>query len=217
MCALFWGENKLRAFTILRGIAAPLDEANIDTNQICPSRFNKMVMGPGYERVLFHDRRFNIDGTEKPGYILNNEPYRRAQILVAGRNFGCGSSRETAVTALLGFGIRAVISPEFADIFFNNALKNGLLPVTLDETIVAELQQRLRDAPTMQVKIDLESRTVALDGESPTSFEIEDLMREKLLLGLDDIALTDRFAAQLPAFEAAYYRQSPWLPADDAH
>lgn len=202
----------MEAFTILRGVAAPLDEANIDTNQICPSRFNKTLPGPGYERVLFHDRRFDADDNEKPDFILNRAAYRQARILVGNRNFGCGSSRETAVMALLGFGIRAVIAPEFADIFFNNALKNGLLPVVLDADIVSRLQTSLQQEPGMALTIDLHARTVRFGDSAPISFTVDELVREKLLHGLDDIGLTERFAAALPAFEAAYYAATPWLP-----
>jgi 3-isopropylmalate/(R)-2-methylmalate dehydratase small subunit len=205
----------MEAFTQLRAVAAPIDEMNLDTNQLCPSRFNKTLQGPGYERVLFHDRRFNADGTEKPDFVLNRKPYRQAKILVGSRNFGCGSSRETAVTALLGFGIRAVISPEFADIFHNNALKNGLLPVILDSEIVRGLQQLLAERPGLQIMVDLAAFTVQPDGEAPIAFTIEDSIREKLLLGLDDIGMTERFSSRLPAFEAAYYQALSWLPVTD--
>jgi 3-isopropylmalate/(R)-2-methylmalate dehydratase small subunit len=200
------------AFTHLRAVAAPLDEMNLDTNQLCPSRFNKTVVGPGYERVLFHDRRFNADGSEKPDFVLNRKPYRQAKILVGSRNFGCGSSRETAVTALLGFGIQVVISPEFADIFHNNALKNGLLPIVLDAGTVRDLQTLLTDRPGLQVTVNLAGLTVQPDGEAPIDFTIDDLIREKLLLGLDDIGMTERFAPRLPAFEAAYRKVASWLP-----
>jgi 3-isopropylmalate/(R)-2-methylmalate dehydratase small subunit len=205
----------MQAFTMLRGVAAPIEEINVDTNQICPSRFNKTLRGPGYDRILFHDRRFNADGGEKPDFILNREPYRRAQILVGGRNFGCGSSRETAVTALLGFGIRAVIAPAFGDIFFNNSLKNGLLPVVLDAETVNRLFTRLKESVGVDMTIDLHERMIRVGNDAPIQFEIDDAIREKLLLGLDDIGLTERFISQLPAFEAAYYSVTPWLPAGD--
>jgi 3-isopropylmalate/(R)-2-methylmalate dehydratase small subunit len=205
----------MEAFTQLRAVAAPIDEMNLDTNQLCPSRFNKTVVGPGYERVLFHDRRFNADGSERPDFVLNRKPYRQAEILVGSRNFGCGSSRETAVTALLGFGIRAVISPEFADIFHNNALKNGLLPIVLDAATVRRLQVMLTDRPGLQITVDLAALTVQPDGEPPIAFNIDDLIREKLLLGLDDIGMTERFAHRLPAFEAEYYQTASWLPVGE--
>jgi 3-isopropylmalate/(R)-2-methylmalate dehydratase small subunit len=206
----------MEAFTQLRAVAAPIDEINLDTNQLCPSRFNKTVVGPGYERVLFHDRRFNADGSEKPDFVLNRKPYRDAKILVGSRNFGCGSSRETAVTALLGFGIRAVISPEFADIFHNNALKNGLLPITLDAETVRGLQTLVTERPGLQITVDLAALTVQPDGAATIAFTIDELIREKLLLGLDDIGMTERFASRLPDFEAAYYKSASWLPVNDA-
>src|ERR1700758_2580804 len=133
----------MEPFSTLSGIAVPLDEANIDTNQLCPSRFMKAPKGPRFWEILLHDRRFNADGSEKPDYILNQEPYRHAVIAVAGRNFGVGSSRETAVFGLIGFGIRSVIAPNFGDIFFNNSLKNGLLPVRLPASTVEMLMQQL--------------------------------------------------------------------------
>jgi 3-isopropylmalate/(R)-2-methylmalate dehydratase small subunit len=202
----------MEAFTRLHAVAAPLDEMNLDTNQLCPSRFNKTVVGPGYERVLFHDRRFNADGSEKPDFVLNRKPYRQAKILVGSRNFGCGSSRETAVTALLGFGIRVVIAPEFADIFHNNALKNGLLPVVLDAGTVRDLQTLLTTRPGSKITVDLEALIVQPDDEAPIDFTIDSLVREKLLLGLDDIDMTERVAPDLRAFEASYRRVASWMP-----
>ena len=133
----------MEAFSTLSGIAVPLAEANIDTNQICPTRFNKVPRGPRFAQILLHDRRFNADGSEKPDYILNQEPYRHAVIAVAGRNFGVGSSRETAVFGLITFGIRSVIAPNFGDIFFSNSLKNGLLPVRLPAATVETLMRQL--------------------------------------------------------------------------
>src|SRR5215471_14351776 len=128
--------GSMEPFSTVSGVAVPLNEANLDTNQLCPSRFNKVPKGPRFAQILLHDRRFNPDGSEKPDYILNQEPYRHAVIAVAGRNFGVGSSRETAVFGLIGFGIRSVIAPSFGDIFFNNSLKNGLLPVRLSAATV---------------------------------------------------------------------------------
>ena len=119
----------MEPFRVLEAVAVPIDEVNVDTNQLCPTRFNKVPRGPAYERILFHDRRFNADGNENPDFILNREPYRHARIIVAERNFGCGSSRESAVYALQAFGVRSVIAPSFGDIFASNCLKNGLLPV----------------------------------------------------------------------------------------
>ena len=129
----------MQPFTKLTAIAVPLDEPNIDTNQLCPTRFNKVPRGPKYAQVLFHDLRFNADGSEQD-FILNREPYRSAGIVVADRNFGCGSSRESAVYALYEFGIRCVIAPSFGDIFANNSCKNGLLPVVLPDAAAAAIR-----------------------------------------------------------------------------
>jgi 3-isopropylmalate/(R)-2-methylmalate dehydratase small subunit len=127
-------------FTLFKALAVPLDQPNIDTNQLCPSRFNKLEKGPQFARVLFHDLRFHPDGSEKRDFILNEARYRNAGIIVAERNFGCGSSRESAVYALAAFGIRSVVAPSFGDIFFNNCLKNGLVPVVLDDAVCTVLR-----------------------------------------------------------------------------
>jgi 3-isopropylmalate/(R)-2-methylmalate dehydratase small subunit len=206
----------MEPFRTLTGIAVPLDDPNIDTNQLCPSRFNKMPLGPGFERVLFHDRRFAADETEIADFILNRPPYRDAMIIVAERNFGCGSSRENAVLALLAFGIRAVLAPSFGDIFFNNALKNGLLPVVLDATTVARLRAALAGSVGLTMTVDLEACQVQLGAAPAIPFAIDELMREKLLLGLDDIALTERLAGDLAGYEAGYYRDRTWLPVRSA-
>lgn len=202
----------MQPFRRVAGIAVPIDEPNMDTNQLCPQRFNKLPLGPGFERVLLHDRRFTETGEERPDFILNRAPYRDASILVADRNFGCGSSRENAVLALLAFGIRAVAAPSFGDIFFNNALKNGLLPVVLDSAVAAGLRARLAAKIGLAMTVDLEACTVALADEAPIAFTIDALMREKLLEGLDDIALTEKLAGELGAFEARYRADKPWLP-----
>ena len=133
-------------FTKLTAIAAPIDEPNIDTNQLCPTRFNKVPRGPKHAQILFHDLRFQADGTEKD-FLLNREPYRKAQIIVADRNWGSGSSRESAVYALYEFGIRCVIASSFADIHLNNCYKNGLLPVVLGETECEAIRKQLRETP----------------------------------------------------------------------
>jgi 3-isopropylmalate/(R)-2-methylmalate dehydratase small subunit len=202
----------MEPFRTLTGIAVPLDEPNIDTNQLCPSRFNKLPLGPGFERVLFHDRRYAADESERPDFILNREPYRQAKILVADRNFGCGSSRENAVLALLAFGIRAVVGPSFGDIFFNNALKNGLLPVAVGPEVGASLRALLHERVGLEMSVDLESCIVRAGNDVSVSFEIDDLMREKLLHGLDDIALTERLGGDLAVFERDYYKDRRWLP-----
>jgi 3-isopropylmalate/(R)-2-methylmalate dehydratase small subunit len=201
----------MKAFTQLKGIAVPFDEPNVDTNQICPTRFNRAPAGPDYHRILFHDRRFNADGSEKPDFILNREPYRRSKVLVSDRNFGCGSSRESAVFALIAFGIECVIAKSFGDIFYGNCQKNGLLPVALDAPIVDELLARLKTNPGAEIFADLEACRVELDGMPAADFKIDDLTREKLLLGLDDIQLTERYGGDLSEFEKDYYKTTPWL------
>ena len=160
----------MEPFATLSGSAVPREEANLDTNQLCPTRFNKVPKGPRFAQILLHDRRFYADGSEKPEYILNQEPYRHAVIAAAGRNFGVGSSRETAVFGLIGFGIRCVIAPSFGDIFFGNALRNGLLPVRLPGATVAALMRQLIAQRGAQLGIDLPSQTVTgPDGRSIAS------------------------------------------------
>src|SRR5206468_5807271 len=139
--------------------AVPIDEANVDTNQLCPTRFNKVPRGAAYAKILFHDRRFNLDGTEKE-HILNVEPFNHARIVVADRNWGCGSSRESAVYALHEFGIRCVIASSFGDIHANNCVKNGLLPVTLPQEEVVELRRQLHEKPGTTISVDLAQQTV---------------------------------------------------------
>ncbi len=197
-------------FTTLTAIAAPIDEPNVDTNQLCPTRFNKVPRGPAHAKILFHDRRFNADGSEKE-HILNVEPFKRAQIIVADRNWGSGSSRESAVYALYEFGIRCVIAPSFADIHSNNCSKNGLLPVVLSDAECAELRAQLRDNPGATISVDLAAQTV-VDAKGVThQFEIHPVRKKCLLEGLDDIARTEQYASQLAAHEAAYKIERPWL------
>ncbi|HEV2007396.1 MAG TPA: 3-isopropylmalate dehydratase small subunit, partial [Burkholderiales bacterium] len=149
----------MQPFTKLTAIAAPIDEPNIDTNQLCPTRFNKVPRGPAYARILFHDRRFELNGTQKD-FILNREPYCRAQIVVADRNWGGGSSRESAVYALYEFGIRCVIASSFGDIHANNCAKNGLLPVVLSEAEVVAMRRELHERPGATLTVDLAAQTV---------------------------------------------------------
>ena len=201
----------MEPFATLSGIAVPLEEANLDTNQLCPTRFNKVPKGPRFAQILLHDRRFNADGSEKPEYILNQEPYRRAVIAVAGRNFGVGSSRETAVFGLIGFGIRCVIAPSFGDIFFGNALRNGLLPVRLPGATVAELMRQLIGQRGARLGIDLPSQTVTGPDGTIHRFEIAPLSKRRLLRGLDEIAHTREYAGAISAFEDDAKKSFPWL------
>ncbi len=202
-------------FTIWKAIAVPFDQPNIDTNQLCPTRFNKVEKGPKYAQVLFHDLRFNPDGSERPEFILNQPPYRQAGIIVAERNFGCGSSRESAVYAVATFGIRAVIAPSFGDIFFNNCLKNSVVPVMLDADACAAIRAQLRTHVGAQITVDLE-RQVAIDVEGREHpFSIHPLRRRCLINGLDDISLTAEFLDVIQPFETAYREEFSWLEAGD--
>ena len=202
----------MQPFTTLTAIAAPIDEPNIDTNQLCPTRFNKVPRGPKYARVLFHDLRFTADGDEKE-FLLNVEPYRSAGVLVADRNFGCGSSRESAVYALYEFGIRCVIAPSFGDIFANNCGKNGLLPVVLAEAVVASIRAQLRAKPGATIAVDLKAQTVTDPAGHSHRFEIHPVRKKCLLEGLDDVARTQQYRAQIESFEAAYRAELRWLYA----
>jgi 3-isopropylmalate/(R)-2-methylmalate dehydratase small subunit len=211
-------------FTVFKAVAVPLDQANIDTNQLCPTRFNKVEKGPQYARVLFHvekgpqyarvlfhDLRFDADGAEKPDFILNRPPYRSAGILVAERNFGCGSSRESAVYALKTFGIRAIIAPSFGDIFFNNCLKNSVVPVVLDAEACAAIRAQLHAKVGAEMTVDLERQVVTDVAGRAHAFRIHPLRRRCLIEGLDDIALTGELREAMQPFEAAYRREFPWL------
>jgi 3-isopropylmalate/(R)-2-methylmalate dehydratase small subunit len=198
-------------FTTMSGIAVPFDEANLDTNQLCPSRFNKLPNGPRFAQVLLHDRRFNADGSEKPDYILNQEPYRHAVIAVGGRNFGVGSSRETAVFGLIGFGIRCVIAPNFGDIFFNNSLKNGLLPVRLPAGTVDTLMRQLLRQRGARLTVDLPDQTVTGPDGKIYHFEIESLAKHRLVKGLDEIAHTQEYGGAIKRFEDDQEKSFPWL------
>jgi len=203
----------MESFSVLSGIAVPLAEANIDTNQICPTRFNKVPRGPRFAQILLHDRRFNADGSEKSDYILNQEPYRHAVIAVAGRNFGVGSSRETAVFGLMTFGIRSVIAPNFGDIFFSNSLKNGLLPVRLPAATVDTLMRQLQERRGAHLTVDLPNQAVTGPDGKLYRFEIEPLSKKRLLRGLDEIAHTQEYAAAIRRFEEGQAKAYPWLSA----
>jgi 3-isopropylmalate/(R)-2-methylmalate dehydratase small subunit len=202
--------NTMQPFTRFCAVAAPLDEANVDTNQLCPTRFNKVPRGPRYRQILFHDLRFDDEGSEKD-FFLNREPYRNAGILVSGRNFGCGSARESAVYGLYEFGIRCVIASSFGDIFRNNAYRNGLLPAVLPETATMTLRRQLAAAPGARVTVDLvEQKVSGPDGEI-YAFEVPPVRRKCLLEGLDEIGRTKQYAAGIDEFENAYRQRRSWL------
>lgn len=201
----------MQPFTKLTAVAAPLDMANIDTDQIIPARFLRKLREPGYEKLAFHDIRYDAEGNDRPDFVLNQAPYRQAKILVAGANFGCGSSREAAVYVLYDFGIRAVIAPSFGDIHYGNELQNGMLPVVLPDAACQKLRQQLHDEPGAQISVDLEAQTVTGPDGAAYGFEIDAGHKERLLKGLDDIELVMRNIEAIEGFEERHHAALPWL------
>ena len=198
-------------FTVLSGIAAPMNMMNVDTDMIIPKLHLRTIKRTGLGKVVFDELRFNTDGSEKPEFVLNREPYRQASILVAGDNFGCGSSREHAPWALLDFGIRCIISTSFADIFYNNCFKNGILPVAVGSEDWQRLMEDASDVENPRLTVDLEALSIARPNGDRVAFEIDDFRRDCLLNGLDDIGLTMQKADRIEAFETAQRKQQPWL------
>lgn len=190
----------MEKFTTLTGIAAPLMRANIDTDTIIPQRWCKSVSRTGFGAHLFHDLRFDAEGRERAGFVLNRAPWREAAILVAGTNFGCGSSREAAVWALHEFGIRAVVAPSFSDIFARNCVSNGLLPAVLDEAAVARLAALAEDPAVATMTVDLPGQTISAAGER-FSFDVDPYARHCLVNGLDEIAVTLTHEPQIAVYE----------------
>jgi 3-isopropylmalate/(R)-2-methylmalate dehydratase small subunit len=201
----------MEAFTKLTAVAAPLDLANIDTDKIIPGRFLRKLRGPGYDKLAFHDIRFNADGSENPAFVLNQAPYRNAKILVAAANFGCGSSREAAVYVMWDFGIRSVIAPSFGDIHYGNELQNGMLPVVLPDAACAILRAQLHAQPGAQVTVDLAPQTVTGPDGTTYAFDIDANHKERLLKGLDDIGLVMQHIKEIEAFEQRHQAEMPWL------
>ena len=204
----------MEPFTKLTTIAVPMPAPNIDTDQIMPTRFLRKKRSEGYHNWVFYDKRFQTDGAENPEFILNREPYRSAaKILVAGDNFGCGSSREGAVWGLTGFGFRALIAPSFGDILFNNSLQNGLLPIVLPRDAVARLLQQLLDNPGAMITVDLQAQTVTgMDGASYT-FAVDPFRKQCLLTGKDEIGVTLDYMPQIQDWEQRSQKAQPWLLA----
>ena len=201
----------MQAFTKLEGVAAPLRAINTDTDQIIPKQFLKTIKREGLGKNLFNDLRFNEDGSEKPDFVLNRAAYRNAKILVAGDNFGCGSSREHAPWALLDFGIRCVISTSFADIFYNNCFKNGILPIKVTPEQLELLFDDAERGANATLTIDLEAQEIRGPDGGVVSFEIDPFRKRCLLEGLDDIGLTLEKAADIDSFEDRQRSQQPWL------
>jgi len=190
------------------GEVVPLDRANVDTDQIIPKQFLKRIERTGFGEFLFYDWRFSGDGTKRSDFVLHESRYQKATILVAGKNFGCGSSREHAVWALTDYGFRVIIASSFADIFANNSLKNGLLTVTLPEAQVAEIMRRARDTTNYRLSIDLEKLSVEDKQGFSATFAMDEFARHCLLHGLDDIGLTLKHETAIAAYESKHPVQS---------
>lgn len=203
-------------FQNFRAIAAPIEGVNVDTDQIIPARFLRFDRASGYGRFLFHDLRFETEGRERPDYILNREPFRAARILVADENFGCGSSREGAVYALSDYGIRVVIAPRFGDIFYNNCLRNGLLPALVSVADAAELRRTLHAASDPTLTVDLPSQAIG-QGEARFAFSLDAFWRDCLLEGVDEIGLAIRQLPRIEAFERAHAGRAPWAVGSAAN
>ena len=198
-------------FTTLTGIAAPMPLVNIDTDMIIPKQFLKTIKRSGLGINLLDEMRYDREGNELPDFILNQPAYRQTQILVAGDNFGCGSSREHAPWALLDFGIRCVIATSFADIFYNNCFKNGILPVVLPQDAVDTLMEDARKGANARMTVDLENQTVTTSDGVSFAFEIDPFRKHCLLNGLDDIGLTMEKAPRIDSYETQMAQARPWV------
>ena len=201
----------MEKFQKLDAVAVPLSAPNVDTDQIVPARFLRKPRHAGYGGFLFHDLRFDDGGTEKPGFVLNQPIYRGARILVAEKNFGCGSSREHAVYALWDYGFRAVIAPSFGDIFFNNCFKNGLLPIVLPAEQVVALRAELTQHPGAQVSVDLKRQQVIAPSGTVHRFDVDSFCKQCLLEGLDEITFTLGHDGDIAAFERRQAQELRWL------
>ena len=199
------------AFTKLSGIAAPMPLVNIDTDMIIPKQFLKTIKRTGLGVSLFDEMRYHQDGTEKPEFVLNQPAYRASQIIVAGDNFGCGSSREHAPWALADFGIRCVISTSFADIFYNNCFKNGILPIVLPEAARDACLKDAEKGANARIEVDLESQTITLSDGSTIHFELDAFRKHCLINGLDDIGLSLEKVASIDSYEATLAQSRPWV------
>ena len=201
----------MEKFTQLRGVAAPLDIINVDTDMIIPKQFLKTIKRTGLGKNLFFEMRYDDQGNEKPDFVLNKPAYREAKIVVAGENFGCGSSREHAPWALLDFGIRCVIAPSFADIFYNNCFKNGILPIQLPQAEIDKLMDDAERGANAILTIDLEKQEITGPDGGTIAFELDPFRKHCLLNGLDDIGLTMQKAGKIDSYESAKGSSEPWL------
>ena len=203
----------MQPFQTLTALAAKLDQVNVDTDQIIPKQFLKKIERTGFGIHLFHDWRFLDDAGQKlnPDFILNQSRYQRAQILVAGDNFGCGSSREHAPWALLDYGFRSIIAPSFADIFYNNCAKNGILLIAVPEASVQQLFAEIEENVGCELTVDLHDQKVQSPKGLEFSFEIDPFVKHRLLNGLDDIGWTLQYQSEIESFESNYQKQAPWM------
>ncbi|MDT3378655.1 3-isopropylmalate dehydratase small subunit [Labrys portucalensis] len=198
-------------FTTLTGVAAPLEIMNVDTDMIIPKQYLKTIKRTGLGAGLFSEMRFNDDGSENPDFVLNKPAYRQAKILVAGDNFGCGSSREHAPWALLDFGIRCVISTSFADIFYNNCFNNGILPIVVSESDLEKLFDDARRGANATLTVDLEAQEIHGPDGGSVKFDIDPARKNKLLKGLDDIGVTMEKTPSISSFEQKTAAARPWI------
>ena len=201
----------MEKFSELTGVAAPLPMINVDTDKIIPKQFLKTIKRTGLGQNLFFEMRYEDDGTDKSEFVLNKPAYRQASILIAGENFGCGSSREHAPWALLDFGIRCIIAPSFADIFYNNCFKNGILPIKLPQADVDKLMDDAERGANATVTIDLENQVIKGPDGGTIAFDVDPFRKHCLLNGLDDIGLTMQRGEAIETFEAERKAAEPWL------
>ena len=203
----------MQPFTELTAIAAPLPLANVDTDKIIPARFLKTIKRSGLGKSLFAGLRYDDEGNERPDFVLNQEPFRGAQILVAHENFGCGSSREHAPWALLDFGLRCVIAPSFADIFHGNCFKNGILPIVLPRSVCDQLMEDARLGANARITVDLGRKLVVRPNGEEIPFSVDPFRRHMLLHGLDEIGQTMQRTAAIDSYETTRTSAKPWLPS----
>ncbi len=199
----------MEKFEFLKGIAAPLPMINVDTDMIIPKQFLKTIKRSGLGKNLFHELRYDMQGNIKNDFVLNWDPYKQARILIAGDNFGCGSSREHAPWSLLDFGFKCIIAPSFADIFYNNCFKNGILPIKLDQKIVNTLMDEANKKN--QLTINLEDQKIIFENEKIIEFEIDPFRKKCLLEGLDDIGLTLQKKEKIDQYESSLKSSHPWI------
>ncbi len=204
----------MQPFTVLTAVAAPLEIASVDTGMILPGRYMRRHRRPGhdYGEAFLYDLRFDEAGRQRADFILNDPAYRDAEILVTDRDFGCGSSREGAAFAVMDFGLRALVGPSFGEIFQVNCIQNGILAITLDETIIQDLWRQLRERPGAEMTIDLPNQSLIAPDQSAHPFDISPLRKDRLVRGIDDIDVTLEFRDAIESFEAKRRAAMPWLP-----